>query len=365
MAAAAPAPHTRGVTSVRAGSSSVPQISLLSRALWFMGGFDADILAEDDCSTIRAKYSCMGALVALTSTLALLSATYAVYTVFHNVYAAIPIGLVWATMIFFLDRFLVSSTRKHGTVKEYYSTLSCAYPFSVNASRVALISRLLLAALVGIVVAKPIEVRLLEPLVTRDAIDTKKEELKDNSVALSLLNSRVQAAQSAVAKEEDEVRRIQRERDRELHEGAGGRPAGDGPVWREIGEELRKAEERLARSNAARAEAWKELQKRQDELDNRVEERSGQLETERSFISDYMVLQQLAARRPEYASHLPIVSWFLTLLFVFIEMSPVLAKTLSSFDPYDASLQERENRAMLSALAASRADHQNAASASS
>ena len=71
-----------------------------------------------------------------------------------------------------------------------------------------------------------------------------------------------------------------------------------------------------------------------------------------------MVIQKLGAGdTPEARDRSPVVysvSIFLTLLFVFIECMPVIAKALSPFDPYDAKLQETEDGAALDCLVETR-----------
>lgn len=93
----------------------------------------------------HAKYVGIGATIFLTGCLAVISGSFAVYTLVPNVWAAIPAGLMWGALIFNLDRYIVSSIRKEGRV---WHEFGMALP------------RLLLAVLISMVITKPIEVEL-------------------------------------------------------------------------------------------------------------------------------------------------------------------------------------------------------------
>src|SRR5690606_32051867 len=112
---------------------------------WFCSGADAELLKK--CPTETSKYTGIGATVFLTGVFAFLSASYALYTVFDNVWSAILFGLVWGIMIFNLDRFIVSSMRKE---RKPHRELLMALP------------RLILAVLISIVIARPLELKIFE-----------------------------------------------------------------------------------------------------------------------------------------------------------------------------------------------------------
>ena len=81
---------------------------------WFCSGAETEILKK--CPTEASKYTGIGATIFFTGVFAFLSASYALYTVFDSVWAAIGFGIIWGLMIFNLDRFIVSSMRKEGRV---------------------------------------------------------------------------------------------------------------------------------------------------------------------------------------------------------------------------------------------------------
>src|SRR3954447_20888879 len=111
----------------------------------FCSGANRSVLSE--CPSEETKYAGIGATVFFTALLAGLSGGYALYTVFLSPSLAIPFGVLWALMIFNLDRVIVSGMRKQ---RELRLDLLYATP------------RLLLATLLAIVISKPIELKLFE-----------------------------------------------------------------------------------------------------------------------------------------------------------------------------------------------------------
>src|SRR5690606_30388488 len=109
-----------------AGQSSTPPLptpSWFSRLLWFCAGADLRLLRLCPGSD-WIKYQGIGGVVLATTVLAFASGTYGFYTVFspkdetalstrldmQTTVLSIVAGLVWALVIFNIDRFIVSST---------------------------------------------------------------------------------------------------------------------------------------------------------------------------------------------------------------------------------------------------------------
>ena len=60
------------------------------------------------------KYAGIGGIVLFTAVFATLSASYAMFTVFVDVWISTGFGILWGLMIFNLDRYIVSSIKKTG-----------------------------------------------------------------------------------------------------------------------------------------------------------------------------------------------------------------------------------------------------------
>lgn len=139
-------------------------------------GADKNVLFQ--CRTEWNKYSGIGATIFFTGLLASLSGGYAFYTIFRGeAYAmtfALVFGITWGLIIFNLDRFIVSSIRKEeNTQKE----LLQAAP------------RFILAIIISIVVAKPLEVRIFENRIEQQILEDKRKKLEDEKLSIDKLNN--------------------------------------------------------------------------------------------------------------------------------------------------------------------------------
>ena len=112
------------------------------------------------------KQAGIGGTILITSILAFFSGSYALFTVFENYLMAVAFGIVWALMIFNLDRLIVSSMRKKGTV---WNQFKMATP------------RILLAIVIAMVISKPLEVKLLETRIQKEIFDQNKERSNENT----------------------------------------------------------------------------------------------------------------------------------------------------------------------------------------
>lgn len=124
-------------------SNDRPRVGPVKRFFFACAGAYMKIL--DACPSEHTKYVGIGATIFLTACLAVLSGSFALYTLLQSTFAAIFFGLLWGALIFNLDRYIVSSIRKEG---RFWHEFGMAVP------------RLLLAVLISIVITKPLEVKL-------------------------------------------------------------------------------------------------------------------------------------------------------------------------------------------------------------
>ena len=88
---------------------------MLKQFFILCSGADTNIL--DNCSNgEQNKYAGIGATVFFTALMATIAASYALYTVFDNLYTSIGFGLVWGLLIFNLDRYIVSTIKKRNNI---------------------------------------------------------------------------------------------------------------------------------------------------------------------------------------------------------------------------------------------------------
>jgi len=151
------------------------KLNWLQRFFILCSGVDKNILSQ--CRTEWNKYSGIGATIFFTGLLASLSGGYALYTIFREEANAITysliFGLIWGFVILNLDRFIISSIRKEGNIKK---ELLQATP------------RFILAFIISIVIAKPLEVRIFESRIEQQILEDKRKKLEDEKLSIDRLN---------------------------------------------------------------------------------------------------------------------------------------------------------------------------------
>src|SRR6056300_2045030 len=132
---------------------------MLKRFFIICSGADTQIL-ERCSSGEQNKYAGIGATVFFTALMAFIAASYALYTVFDNLFAAIFFGLIWGFLIFNLDRYIVSTIKKTGNVID---ELIQATP------------RIMLAIIIALVISKPLELKIFEKEINQVLLEQKNE----------------------------------------------------------------------------------------------------------------------------------------------------------------------------------------------
>jgi hypothetical protein len=340
----------------RPGLPARASVSRPQRLLWQIGGFDPEVLSAPECRTIRAKYSTMGVLILVTAALSSCSAGYALDTVFHNGYLTLAMSLLWGTTVLSLDRFLVSSTRKNARPRDYKAEPHKLPPYIAQIPWLSLCARLPVAIAIGLVVAKPIESRIMQPWIRayeRSQADARRAAV-EGSPELVRLRHGIEEDEERRDTKAAEVERKRIDAACESDGTCGSGRLGARRIW-EIKEDYYRA-------------ALGEFNTIVSDLDSKrreyAAERARQMtlaehdvtanESERSIVDDLEGIDAISVADDTKGRTVWKVSTFLTLLFVLIECLPVLAKAISPFDPYDAALQESEHGSILDSLAGAR-----------
>jgi hypothetical protein len=301
----------------------------------------------------------MGALVLLTALLASCSGGYAIFTIFHDMRVTLTMGALWGLMILTLDRFLISSTRKLAVMRDFNREPAALRPYAHQNPWAPLAVRLPLAIAIGVVVSVPIEVRLLQPWINQAeraqstaAINKISEDFENGKKELDQKNLELKE----LGKEIDSV-------DQLVTQEILGKGSQFGPHCGDVCHSEQEREENLKiRYENLRRDIDTREHVLQDERGRREKAAGNDTsarEQERSIISDLAIIHKLAAGDMPNAKDISpvVVKWVwvsLTTLFVLIECIPVLAKAMSGFDPYDATLQEIEHCSALDSLVESR-----------
>jgi hypothetical protein len=132
-----------------------PRLSLIRR-MAVLGGADNDVL--DEVPEEVPRFVQMFLVLGGTALVSALSMMFALMTgVRVSVLLAIPLAIVWGLIIFNLDRFLTSTMR---STKNVFRLLGLALP------------RVIMAALIGIVVAEPLVLQVFQNDIVREVNST-------------------------------------------------------------------------------------------------------------------------------------------------------------------------------------------------
>lgn len=301
---------------------------MLKRFFILCSGADRQLL--DTCSEgEQTKYVGIGATVFFTAVMAFLAATYALFTVFDSIYPAVIFGLVWASLIFNLDRYIVSTLKKRDS---FTNEILQAVP------------RLVLALIIAVVISKPLEIKIFEKEIdavllseqNKLALQNKKEVQTYFAANLQDIKSETDSLKAQLAAKEKEVNDLYSTYIAEAEGTKGTLKIGKGPVFKE----------KIAKHNTAKSEL-DSLRKITAAKLATLNENKQKLETEQEskiavgkpIINKYDGLMA----RIRALNDLPTMpSLFIMLLFLCVETAPILAKLLAPKGTYDYLLEESE-----------------------
>lgn len=301
---------------------------MLKQFFIICSGSDTDIL--DNCSSgEQNKYAGIGATVFFTAVMAFIAASYALYTVFDNYITAVAFGLVWGLLIFNLDRFIVSTIKKRNNVLD---ELIQASP------------RLILAVIIAVVISKPLELKIFEKEINQVLLTEKNQMTLENKEALakqfnpgvSSLENDIASLQKQIEVKEAEVNALYDTYISEAEGTAGTKLLGKGPVYKEKRE---KHDAALAELNLLKAENKSKIQEAESQIGQLKTDYNSQVATTQPIIDGFDGLMA----RVNALGKLPwLPSFFIFLLFLAIETSPIFAKLLSPKGEYDYKLEDAE-----------------------
>lgn len=129
-------------------NSTQPKISAFNKFFAWCAGVHMESLKQ--CPSEHNKYGQIGLIVFITGIMASLSGGFFFFSVFEATAAAIGFGLFWGLVIFFLDRYIVSSIHKPKGSELSLKVTAMAMP------------RFVLAIVLAFVVSKPLELKFFE-----------------------------------------------------------------------------------------------------------------------------------------------------------------------------------------------------------
>ncbi|WP_213521306.1 DUF4407 domain-containing protein [Nonlabens sp.] len=296
----------------------------------FCSGADAPML--DECNAgERNKYAGIGATVFFTALMAFFAASYALYTVFDNYWMAIAFGLVWGLLIFNLDRYIVSTLKKSDRkINEFWQALP----------------RIVLAIIIAVVISKPLELKIFEKEIDQVLLEEKNAMTLENqeqvgalfAVEESAFAKAIQELKSEINTKKAEVDALYTTYITEAEGTSGTNKLGKGPVYKEKREKHDAALADFKELTSINTEKIAAIELQLADLKTRE---TTQLAASQPIIEDFDGLMA----RIEALNQLPfITSFFIFLLFLAIETSPIIAKLIAPRGAYDYKFAEREDR---------------------
>jgi hypothetical protein len=324
-----------------------------SKFLISCSGAVEDILDQPECRADATKYAMVGMIVLLTAVFAFFSSTFALYAGVGALPLAMMLGTAWALMIFTLDRFVVSGIRKSNT-----DGLQPEQRWRKRAMEwVIALPRIALAALISVVVATPLELRFFQREID---VQLEKTQTLERQTAGNELEREFDEATTLRSKN-DELRKgiddawskyaaMSALATRELAGQALTAVKGDGPVYQRLrsqAEDLRTLAEQTQRKHTdAIARNDEQIGRVDKERERRLAQAEKTIDKSGGFLARYGALGQMADSNPD----VKVARTFLMLLFLIVEISPVLTKLLLPRGPYDDFIETLEHRVRVTKL---------------
>lgn len=286
------------------------------------------------CPTEYNKYLGIGAIVLFTGILAALTGGYALYTVFNNVYMAVVLGLFWGLLIFFLDWYIVSSLRKENQPGKEFASAA---------------PRLLLSLLLAVVISKPLELRLFQNEINKEIETIKRDsELNYKNIVFEEFDE-ISNLETANENMYNALRQKENERldlfNLMVAEAEGRSPTqrvGKGSVYKEKKQEYDKISKELERLSAT---YQAQIENNMSRINNLKENRDVKIERGYEATANYngfLARLEAMGNLTSKNKHISFANWFIVILFILLESSPVIVKLMSKRGPYDVKIEADE-----------------------
>lgn len=174
--------------------------SWVEEKMWSFGAFDKPMLRM-----FRQDHGAktgLGAAIFMTALLACFTGTYAAYKISGNTFLAFIIGLVWGTMIYVLDRNIVTSMAYTGNKNKFQNFLKSLCTVGL---------RLIISIFIGIVIAAPVEMLVFSGKIA------EYKDFEHSKFVDDYLNKQVQHDYAKVKDIQHELDSLKKELDNEQY----------------------------------------------------------------------------------------------------------------------------------------------------
>lgn len=322
----------------------LPKSTAVMRFLWKAAGGDRYLLERATYSD-QIKYMCLGGIVFATGAMAGLAGGYAFYTIFEPRGSAIEystsittsllsivFGVIWGLIIFNIDRFIVTSTGKgDGTEAITWDELKSAIP------------RIIMGAIIAFTISKPVEIRMFK---TEIDIKLREKQLEQQATYQAKVDKTFEDREKLlevdmgklIAERKSLIERVTKA-EKEYTDQLQGRTgaAGNGPLSKALKSQLDALNNELERFDISNKKQFDELKQKQEKLRAEKETERSKNETVANGLDG--LLERIKISH-EVAGGM--ITIFITLLFMAIELTPVFFKLMLIKTPYDYLTENRD-----------------------
>lgn len=306
-------------------------MTVIERILIGFAGANEKILSTPECETEVPKYASLGLMVLCTGTLGMVSGGYALFTIFNHVYIAALFGILWGVFVGGIDRFFVITARQ----KENND--------SSNQIKMA-VPRLVFAAFIGLIISKPLELRIFQKEIDLQLAKEKVENIKlvqSNSSDYETIEE-LKQEKAQLRQEEKLLRQQWSQAEKIAHSEAEGISGtgkiGKGPVYKEKREQADKLSELLEKKQREIQEIQTKIDQSQLKLTETLDILNQKEEQASTLLAQLQALHNLAEEKPIVGQ----INLCFTLLFVIVEIMPLSLTLMSKYGPYDKAIEKQE-----------------------
>ena len=322
--------------------STVKRSNIFNEFFWICSGANRHILRQ--CPTEYSKYFGIGGTIFFTAAMATLSGGYAFYTIFQNQWISIAFGIFWGLLIFNLDRFIVNTMYSDGKYTISWGELAAGTP------------RLIIAIFLGIVISTPLEMKIFEDRINSQIV---KDNARRTSETRGIADADYKKLQDLIEQQSElfeereqlsyTLRKAQEDLKNEVEGKANSGKIGKGPIYEQKKEYCNSCQNALDRWNADNASRLKRLEQDIESAETKVKNFEGDIKEgleENGFCVRYEAFTNVKNEVPAAR----IVSIFIMLMFIIIEVAPTFFKMMIASGPYDELLNEEMHRKKVRAI---------------
>jgi len=320
----------------------IEKFSSITRFFVWSSGVSADIL--ETVPTEKSKYFGIGGTIVFTALMAAFAGGYAFNTAFDNTILSMFFGVFWGSLIFNLDRYIVSSFGV-GDGKKTISKQEL-----IEAS-----PRLVMAIILGFVISTPLELKLFEKEINAEI--STQINITTNTIIragendpilvrlrteLDELNNNISNRNKIIDEQRTSWESKNRDKNDEWNKGKFSGKVGKGGYFEDLKKEADNAEVKYNQINQDYSTLNQKDYARLDQINREIADRERSLrestEKQKTVIAqnDGLMARLKALNTLSQESiSLMFAKWLITLLFIFIEIAPIMFKMMTERGPYD------------------------------